>query len=76
MASNLVSIFRIKELRNRILFTIGILIIYRIGAQIPVPGIDLAALKLLLTSQQGPSNPFFEYFNFFAGGAFKNISIF
>lgn len=76
MASNLVNIFRIKELRDRILFTIGILIIYRIGSQIPVPGVDLAALKALLTTQQSSSNPFFEYFNFFAGGAFKNISIF
>ncbi len=75
MANTLVSIFKIKELRSRIFFTIGVLIIFRIGAQIPVPGINIVALKTLLNSQQG-SNPFFEYFNFFAGGAFKRLSIF
>ena len=76
MSNTLVSIFRIKELRERIFFTIGILVIFRIGAQIPVPGINLEALKTLMNTQQGSANPFFEYFNFFAGGAFKNISIF
>lgn len=76
MSNNLVNIFRIKELRERILFTVFMLVIFRIGAQIPVPGINFAALKLFLNSQQSGSNPFFEYINFFAGGAFKNMSIF
>ncbi|MCG8568909.1 MAG: preprotein translocase subunit SecY [Spirochaetes bacterium] len=77
MANSLVNIVRIKELRERILFTIFILIIYRIGAQIPVPGIDFSELKLYLQASSSDSgNPFFEYFNFFAGGAFANLSIF
>lgn len=76
MSNTLVSIFRIKELRERIFFTIGILVIFRIGAQVPVPGINLEALRTLLNTQQGSANPFFEYFNFFAGGAFKRISVF
>jgi preprotein translocase subunit SecY len=77
MSNSLVNIFKIKELRNKIIFTIAILIIYRIGAQIPVPGIDFTALKNYVESQkQGGSNPLEEYFDFFAGGAFKNMSIF
>src|SRR4030042_4088247 len=76
MANSLVNILRIKELRQRILFTVGLLMIYRIGAQIPVPGINFSALKLLIQTQAAGANPLFEYFNFFAGGAFKYLSIF
>jgi len=76
MSNKLVNILKIKELRERLFYTIGILIVFRIGAQIPVPGINFAALKLFLQTQQGGGNPLFEYFNFFAGGAFKNMSIF
>lgn len=76
MSNAFVNIFKIKELRNKILFTIGILVVYRIGAQIPVPGINFTALKLFLQSQGGSGDPLFQYFNFFAGGAFDNMSIF
>ena len=76
MANNLVNILRIKELRERIFYTIGILIIFRIGAQISVPGINFIALKNFLQTQQGGSDPITEYLNFFAGGAFKNMSVF
>ena len=76
MSNTLVNIFRIKELRNRIIFTIFILIIFRIGTQVPVPGINFAALKTYLQEQHGATNPLFEYFNFFAGGAFNNMSVF
>ena len=76
MANTLGNIFKIKELRNRILYTLGILILYRLGTQIPVPGIDFSALKLFLESQQGGGDPLMQYFNFFAGGAFDNMSIF
>jgi len=79
MFNNIINIFRIKELRNRILFTIFILIIFRIGAQIPVPGVNFEALSRFIEAQKQQStsgNPLFEYFNFFAGGAFNRISIF
>ena len=76
MANTLGNIFKIKELRNRILYTLGILILYRLGTQIPVPGIDFSALKMFLESQQGGGDPLMQYFNFFAGGAFDNMSIF
>ena len=77
MANTLVNIFRIKELRERIFFTVALLIVYRIGTTIPVPGINFAALQTFINSQRGGGgNPFFDYFNFFAGGAFNNMSIF
>ena len=48
MANPIIDIFRVKELRDRILFTIGILVIYRLGIILPVPGVNIAALKLVL----------------------------
>ena len=77
MANPLVDIFRVKELRDRILFTIGILVIYRLGTILPVPGINIAALKLHFAAQ-GTSGALGieDFLDFFAGGAFKNFSIF
>jgi len=76
MANPIVDIFRVKELRDRILFTIGILVIYRLGTILPVPGINIAALKLYFASQGNSGAMGIEDFlDFFAGGAFKNFSI-
>ena len=77
MANPLVDIFRVKELRDRILFTIGILVIYRLGTILPVPGINIAALKLHFDTM-GTSGALGieDFLDFFAGGAFKNFSIF
>jgi len=77
MANPLVDIFRVKELRERILFTIGILVIYRLGTVLPVPGINIAALKLHFDALGNTGALGIEDFlDFFAGGAFKNFSIF
>lgn len=76
MSNALSGILKIKELRNRVLYTIFMLILFRIGAQIPVPGVNLNSLELYLQSSSSSSNPFMEYFNFFAGGAFENLSLF
>jgi preprotein translocase subunit SecY len=77
MANPLVDIFRVKELRDRILFTIGILVIYRLGTILPVPGINIAALKLHFDAMGNAGALGIEDFlDFFAGGAFKNFSIF
>ena len=77
MANPLVDIFRVKELRERILFTIGILVIYRLGTILPVPGINIAALKLHFEALGNTGALGIEDFlDFFAGGAFKNFSIF
>ncbi len=78
MASNSITdILSVKELRQRILFTAGMLIIFRLGAAIPIPGININALKLYFMAQEGTSGiGITEYLDFFAGGAFKNFSVF
>jgi len=76
MASNaFVNVFRIKELRERILFTIGILIVFRLGSVLTIPGIDPHALSAYFKSQVR-GNAFVDYMDFFVGGAFSNFSIF
>ncbi|MBI2346135.1 MAG: preprotein translocase subunit SecY [Deltaproteobacteria bacterium] len=65
------NIARIPELRKRLLFTVLMLAIYRLGIYIPTPGIDLEALRRIL--QQGTV---FDMFNLFSGGALDNFSVF
>jgi len=77
MASNpIADIFRVKELRDRILFTLFWLAVFRLGAYLPVPGIDVSALRVYFESQAGGANGVTDYLDFFAGGAFKNFSVF
>lgn len=77
MASNpLVGIFRIKELRERVLFTTLMLILFRLGAVLPIPGINVGALKVYFLAQQNSGNAIVDYLDFFAGGAFSNFSVF
>ena len=53
MFDKLANIFRIPDLRKRILFTLGLLFVYRIGGHIPTPGIDAKALENYFMGQQG-----------------------
>ena len=78
MASNpLVDIFRVKDLRERVLFTLFILFIFRLGASIPIPGINVNALQAyFMTQQAGAGISVTDYLDFFAGGAFSRFSIF
>lgn len=78
MASTLVEMMRVKELRKKILFTVLLLIVSRIGTVIPLPGIDPVALRTFFEGQQGTSGAvgLTEYLNFFSGGAFSNFSVF
>ncbi|HKM06472.1 MAG TPA: preprotein translocase subunit SecY, partial [Sphaerochaeta sp.] len=76
MANSLVEMFRIKDLRKKIFITLGLLIVSRVGAVIPIPGIDPQVLKLYFLSQSNSSNiGLTEYLNFFSGGAFSNFSL-
>lgn len=76
MANNaFVNVFRIKELRSRILFTVGILIVFRLGSVLTIPGIDPHALSAYFKSQVR-GNAFVDYMDFFVGGAFSNFSVF
>lgn len=77
MADNAIAkIFRIKELRQRILYTIALLIVFRIGAIIPVPGINPSALNNYLNSLKGEMGVGFSgMLDFFSGGAFSRVSV-
>jgi len=77
MASNpIADIFRIRDLRDRILFTMGMLMIYRLGAVIPIPGINVNALRMYFLAEAGAGVSITDYLDFFAGGAFSRFSIF
>ncbi|MCB0726429.1 MAG: preprotein translocase subunit SecY [Ignavibacteriae bacterium] len=68
------NIFKIEELRNRLLFTLAILVVVRIGAHITLPGIDAGILAEAQKNQA--SNTLFGLYDMFVGGAFKNAAIF
>lgn len=72
MLSSLVQAFKVAELRNKILFTLGILVLYRFGAYLPVPGIPFQAFADSF-SQQGVSMVMLDLFT---GGALSNFSVF
>jgi preprotein translocase subunit SecY len=76
MANPIVGLFRVKELRERILFTFGMLAIFRIGAVFPIPGINVRELTRYFADQANTGNPIVDYLDFFAGGAFSNFSVF
>ena len=69
MAGNpLYDMFRIRELRSKIFFTLGMLIIFRLGAILPIPGIDASALSPLLYESGSKPDPLWvlrEYLDFF-----------
>jgi preprotein translocase subunit SecY len=76
MANPLVGVFRVKELRERIFFTVLMLIVFRLGAVLPIPGINIRELSAYFLSQQNSGNAIVDYLDFFAGGAFSNFSVF
>lgn len=75
MLNGLKNAFRIKELREKILFTIAMLVMYRIGAHIPVPGIPFEGM-LDLFEGTGVAAGAMAMLNLFSGGALKYISVF
>ena len=62
-----------NDLRNRVLFTVFILVIYRLGTFVPLPGIDPQQLQILM---EGNQKGLLGMFNVFAGGAVKRMAIF
>ncbi len=65
--------FRLPDLKRRILFTLGVLFVFRLGAHIPTPGVDRAAMAQLFG---GNNSGVLDFLNLFSGGALKNFSIF
>ena len=72
----LIQALKTKELRNKILFTLGIIIIYRIGSFIPTPGVDYKVVQQCLGSMDSTSENFIGLVNLFSGGAMLQLSIF
>ncbi len=70
MWDKLTQIFKVKDLRNKIFFILGILIIFRLAANIPIPGVDASQLKSFFENNQ-----LFGFLDLFSGGGLKNISI-
>jgi preprotein translocase subunit SecY len=73
MLQAVMNAFRLPDLRRRILFTIGILVVYRFLAHIPVPGVDLNQLRELFSGSQ--FGTLFNMLDLFSGGAMANFSI-
>jgi len=69
------NIFKIQELRDRILYTLGLLFIVRIGAHVTLPGVDTAILEQAV-AKSSTSDTLFGLYDLFVGGAFSNAAIF
>ncbi len=70
MLEKITQIFKVTELRNKILFILGILVVFRIAANVPLPGVDMEQLRRLFEGNQ-----FLGMLNVFSGGGLTNISI-
>lgn len=73
MMSGFKSIFKIPDLKNRILFTLGIMVLYRIGCHVPTPGINAQVLTEFFSQSR---NTLFGLYDIFAGGAFSRAAVF
>ncbi|HUI29117.1 MAG TPA: preprotein translocase subunit SecY [Candidatus Acidoferrales bacterium] len=74
LTDSLRNIFKVEDLRKRILYTAGLLIVVRIGAHITLPGVDASLLAESIRNQS--QNTLFGLYDLFAGGAFQNAAIF
>jgi preprotein translocase subunit SecY len=68
------NMFRIRDLRNKILFTLAIFAVYRLGAAVPVPGVDLDAVRSF--ADQAEAAGIVGILNLFSGGALESFSVF
>jgi len=73
MIEKIINIFRIPDLRKKLIFTGLLLLVYRLGGKVPIPGIDKAALAAVM---QGYANSLLGLYDMFAGGFFSQASIF
>lgn len=74
--SALISAFKDADLRKKIIFTIALIILYRIGAQIPSPGVDYAAIHERLSQISQDQSSVYSLVNLFSGGALLKLSVF
>ena len=76
LVETLKNIYKIEELRSRILFTLGLLLIYRLGSFVTLPGVDHAVLEQWTQNFANDSSSLMGLLNIFSGGAFSQASIF
>src|SRR3954471_18067702 len=78
MFKTLANIFRVPELRNKVLFTLFMLAIYRIGFHVPIPGVDQTAFEEMSKKQggQGAAGRLASYVSIFTGGSLSQSTIF
>jgi preprotein translocase subunit SecY len=69
----IINIFKLPELRRRVLFTLAMLAVYRFGVFVAVPGVDRTVMAKVVAQGSGG---FLGYFNLFSGGALENLSVF
>ena len=73
MFKTLVNAFKVEQLRKRFIYTFWIVLIVRLGSQLPIPGIDVSQIQTFLEEMLGES---FSFFNSFTGGSFLSMSVF
>uniref|UniRef100_UPI0024550C29 preprotein translocase subunit SecY n=1 Tax=Nocardia wallacei TaxID=480035 RepID=UPI0024550C29 len=77
MLSAFVSAFRTPDLRRKILFTLGLVALYRVGASLPSPGVDYKAIRTCIEQVSGGENAgIYQLINLFSGGALLQLSVF
>jgi preprotein translocase subunit SecY len=75
LLKNLINVFFVPELRKKLFFTLGVLIVYRLGNHIPVIGVDVVALQQVMERAKGLGG-LFSYLDMFSGGALRQSTIF
>src|SRR6185436_8563769 len=73
MIQSIFDLFKIKELRKRILITLGVIALYRLGVTVPIPGVNADALAIIFKQQ---ANSLLGFLDVFSGGALSRMSIF
>ena len=73
MFETLKSVFRVKEMRRKLLYVLWMILVIRIGSQLPIPGVDSDVFKQWFRSNTGDA---FNFFDAFTGGSFESMSVF
>jgi preprotein translocase subunit SecY len=76
MFEKIVNIFKIPELKRRILFTLGLIAVFRLGGHVPLPGVDVDVLGAAIENLQSGFQGFLGLYDLFAGGNFKKATVF
>src|SRR6516165_6898361 len=74
MLSRLANIFRVPDLRNKVVFTLAIIALYQVGANLPVPGVNWGRLQTL--ENQASASGVLGFLNLFSGGALVRLAVF